>query len=136
MRRLEELWRRGDRSPTSSPKGLVLLTLHSPPQSSILLKKIPNRFLVFTFFYNRTFSYCSEFKVNIKSRLPLLLLLAKILLLGPTRSWPTRTSWGVGALGYRIPVLFWIPRTNRAGLPTNFGRGVARAVYRLSSSQS
>ena len=29
----------------------------------------------------------------------LFLLLAQILLLGPTRSWPTRTSWGVGALG-------------------------------------
>ena len=30
----------------------------------------------------------------------------QILILGPTRSWPTRTSWGVGALGWRIPVLF------------------------------
>ena len=27
-------------------------------------------------------------------------------------------------------------RTNRAGLPNNFGRGVARAVYRLVSQSS
>ena len=62
-------------------------------------------------------------------------LLVKILQLGPVRSFrfPTRISWGVGALGWRTPALPSLLARYWAGLPDDSGGMGARTVYLLVS---